>query len=172
MFGVQRSMFNVPPPLCHLCNCISMPSGCAFRQSVNLAPTGRDAATAHGKSQLSLRHAKYFPVPPGGLSIGPGTINRIIGNRKNFRPRLKFSSCGNFRNPATNGPLITKSLFPNAIAGVSRLAKRKSNCRSACVIGMPWRTLELNCVGGSAAINVSADAKQSRKTVVFISPFR
>ena len=113
------------PQFRHLCNEINEQSGSAFFQSVHLAPTGRDAATAHGKSQLSLRHVKYFPVP-GGLSIGPGTNSRTIGNRRNRCVRVKSSRGGNFRNPATNGPLSTKSLFPNAITGASRLAKMKS----------------------------------------------
>jgi len=84
-------MFDVPQPSVHLCNEINAPSGRASFQSIHLAPTGRDAATDHGSGESSLRHAKYLPVPPGGLSIGPGTNNRMSGNRKNRCVRVKFS---------------------------------------------------------------------------------
>jgi hypothetical protein len=154
MFGVQRSTFDVS----------------THKRYGPFKIAGRFAACGHDNEHSSLRHAKYLPVPPGGFSIGPGTNNRIIGNRKNFCPRLKSSRGGNLRNPAINGPPITKSLFPNTITGASRLAKRKSTRRSACVIGIPGRTLELNCAGGSPAHAVIVDTKQSKKIVVFIRP--
>src|SRR6185437_7376221 len=131
---------------------------------------GRFAAWGHASEHSSLRQEKYLPVPPGGFSIGPGTNKRMMGNRRNFWPRLKSSRGGNFRNPAINGPPSTKSLFPSTITDGSRLAKRKSNWRSVGVMGMPGRTLVLNCAGGSPAHAVSADTKQSRKIVVFIRP--
>ena len=152
----------------HLCNDINTESG-SNRTSAPLETAGLEAATVHDIAESSFRHAKYLPVP-GGLSIGPGTNNRITGNRKNFRPTLKFSSRGIGRNPAINGPPITKSLFPSTITAGSRLAKRKSNRRSAGEIGIPGRTLVLNCAGGSPAKAVPAATKQSRKIVVFIRP--
>ena len=88
-------------------NCTSAESG-STRVVAPLAAIGLDAATGQGKSQFSLRQAKYFPVPPGGFSIGPGTSSRTIGKRNTFRPRLRCSSeGGDFLNPITSGPLMT-----------------------------------------------------------------
>ena len=81
-------MFPKHRSLDHLCNDINAEFG-SNRTSAPLATAGLDAATVHADGLSSLRHAKYFPVPPGGFSIGPGTNSRMIGSRKNLCPRLK-----------------------------------------------------------------------------------
>jgi hypothetical protein len=133
---------------------------------------GREAADIQGAEHSLVRQAKYFPVPPGGFSIGMGTKSLMTGNRKKRCARVRGSlGGGSFRNPCTNGPLITKSLLPSTITGASRLASRKFFCRSVSVSGMDLDMVTWNCEGGSSANAVNAETKQSKKTFVFIKPF-
>ena len=102
--------------------------------------------------------------------MGPGTKRRIIGRRKNFWPRLKFSTGGSLRNPYTKGLFKTKSLLPSVITGMSGLGARRFWSRIDSVMGMgARREVKLYVfVEESPASAVVAEAKQNRNSFVFI----